>query len=60
MYSLTLRVHVVAIATQPLHALHIRLIGRKGDPVPFPKLHTGLCSSVGMRLWTDRHTDARD
>jgi len=25
-----------------------------------PKLHTGLCSSVGIRPRTDRHKDARD
>jgi len=26
--------------------------------IPYsPKLHPGLCSSVGMRPWTDRHTD---
>jgi len=29
----------------------------KGHPLPFPKLHPGLCSSVGMRPWTDTQTD---
>jgi len=30
------------------------------DPLPFPKLHPGPCSSVGMQRGTDRRTDGRD
>jgi len=29
----------------------------RGHPLPFPKLHPGLCTSVGMRRGTDTHTD---
>jgi len=36
----------------------------RGHPLPFPKLHPGPCSSVGMRrgtgTQTDRHRDGRD
>ena len=29
----------------------------EGTPLPFPKLHTGPCSNVGMRRGTDTHVD---
>jgi len=32
----------------------------EGTPYHSPNLHPGLCSSVGMRRGTDRHTDIRD
>jgi len=64
-YSLTFRVRVVAIATQPVHRLQIRpIVHSYGHSLSLPKLHPGPCNSVGMRPPTDmlthRHTDARD
>jgi len=38
----------------------VQLGGIPYIPYHSPKLHTGLCSSVGIRPRTDRHTDARD
>jgi len=32
----------------------------EGTIYHFPKLHPGLCSSMGMRRGTDRQTDGRD
>jgi len=40
-----------------------QLCTTRGHPLPLPKLHLGLCNSVGMRPWTERqiqtqtHTD---
>jgi len=47
----------VTIATKPMHQLQIRpIVHNYGHPLLFPKLHPGLCSSVGMRRGADRHT----
>jgi len=47
----------VVTATKPVHPLQIHPIVLKyGAPLPFPKLYPVLCSSVGMRRRTDRHT----
>jgi len=32
----------------------------EAPPIISPNLHPAPCSSVGMRRWTDRHTDGRD
>ena len=48
----------VVIATNPVHQLQIRpILHNQKAPLPFPKLHPGLCSSVGMRRGTDWQTD---
>jgi len=60
-HSLTFRVRLyVVIATKPVHRLQIRPIVHNYDPLPFPSLHPGPCSSVGMQRGTDRRTDGRD
>ena len=44
--------------TKPVHRLQIRPPNNAqvgGTPYHFPKLHSGRCSSVGMRRETDRH-----
>jgi len=50
-----------ATETKPVHRLHIRPSANSaqlgGTPQPFPILHPGPCSSVGMRPRTDRQTD---
>ena len=53
----------VVIATKPVHRVQIRPIvhnWRAPAPLPFPKLHLGPCSSVGMWRGTHRQTDGRD
>ena len=48
----------VVIATKPVHRLQTRpIVHNWRAPLPFPKLHPGPCSNVGMRRWTDRQTD---
>jgi len=67
-HSLTFRVQrYVAITTKPVHRLQIRpVVPTRGHPLPFPKLHPGPSSSVGMQRGTDiqthteTHTDGRD
>ena len=60
MYSLTFRVRVVAIATQPVNQLEIRrIVHNWGHPLPLPKLHPGPCNSVGVRPRTDKQTHRR-
>jgi len=55
----------VVIATKPVHRSQIRPNSAqlKSTPYHSPKLHSGPCSSVGMRRGTDRqthrHTDGR-
>jgi len=55
------RSRYVAVATQPVHRLQIRPIVQttRGHPLPFPKLHPGPSSSVGLRLQTDTQTRRR-
>jgi len=62
MYSLTFRVHVMlpSNATRAPVANPPNSAQLGGIPYHSPKLHPGLCNSVGMRPRTDRHTDARD
>jgi len=44
----------VVITTQPVHQLQIcPIVHNLSAPLPFPKLHPGPGSSVGMRRWTD-------
>jgi len=47
----------VVTATKLGHLLQIYPIAHIGQPLPFPKLHRGTCSSMGMRPRTDTHTE---
>jgi len=50
--------HTGAIATQPVHhCKSAQYCTTRWHRLPLPKLHPGLCSSVGMWRRTDRHTD---
>jgi len=62
--SLTFRVRrYVVIAMKPVYRLQIRpIVYNYRAPLPFPKLHPGQCSSVGMQRGTThrqthRHRD---
>jgi len=55
MYLLTFRIHATrALIANPPNSTQLR-----GIPYHSPKLHPGLCSSVGMRPRTDRQTHRR-
>jgi len=47
----------VIIAMKAVHWLLIHpIVHNEGTPLPFPTLHPGPCSSVGMWQWRDRQT----
>ena len=58
-HSLTFHVRrYVVIAMKPTHRLQTaQLCTTRGHPYHSPKLHLGLCSSMGMWQGTDKHTD---
>jgi len=55
--SLNIRVCCYSNETRALIANMPSSVQLEGIPYHSPKLHPGLCSSVGMRRGTDRHTD---